>query len=167
MADIILTNAIFIDYIFPFLLVFTIVFAILDKTKLLGEGKRQINAIISLVVALILIGFDFARDVIVKLIPFLAVALIILFVFMLLYGFAGGKKDGDVLHKGVKVAIFIIIALAVVVAVLWATGWWETIYETVIEGEYVGKIWMNVLIIAIIGGALAIVLSTGRKEKTT
>jgi len=85
------------DIILPFLLVFTLVFAILDKSKLLGEGKRQINAIISLVVGLIFIGFSYATNIVQKLVPFLAVSLVIVFIFLLVYGFISGKTEGDVL----------------------------------------------------------------------
>jgi len=164
MAETIFSEPIFIEIILPFLLVFTIVFAILDKTKLLGEGKRQINAITSLVIGLILIGFPFARDIVVKLIPFLVVCLVILFVFMLLYGFISGKKEGDVLSKGLKVTLGLIFGLAVLVAVLWITGAWETIYSIAVEGEYAGKIFVNLLLVAIIVGAIAIVLSSGGKS---
>lgn len=168
MAETIFSSPIFMDIILPFLLVFTLVFAVLDKTKLLGEGKRQINAIISLVVGLILMGFPFAREIVVKLIPFLVVSLVILFVFMLIFGFVSGKKEGDVLGFGLKIALGIIFGLAVVVAVLWITGAWDYVYEFAVEGEYAGKIWVNFILIAIIGGAIAIVLSSGGKsgEKT-
>ena len=165
MVESIFAQPIFMDYILPFLLVFTLVFAVLDRTKLLGEGKRQINAIISLVVGLILIAVPFAQSIIVKLIPFLAVALVILFVFMLMYGFVMGKKEGDVLDKGVKIALGIIIGLAVIIAVLWATGSWDTVYNTLVGGGSSSKIWMNILLIAIIGGAMAVVLSTGKKKE--
>lgn len=164
MAETIFSSPIFMEIILPFLLVFTLVFAVLDKSKLLGEGKRQINAIISLVIGLILIGFPFAREIIVKLIPFLAVSLVILFVFMLIFGFVSGKKEGDVLSSGLKIALGIIFGLAVVVAVLWITGAWDSIYSYLVEGEFAGKIWVNIILIAIIGGAIAIVLSSGGKS---
>ena len=164
MAETIFSEPIFVETILPFLLVFTLVFAILDKTKLLGEGKRQINAITSLVIGLILIGFPFARDIIVRLIPFLVVCLVILFVFMLIYGFISGKKEGDVLNKGLKITLGLIFGLAVLVAVLWITGAWEKIYEIVVEGEYSGKIFINLVLVVIIVGAIAIVLSSGGKE---
>ena len=165
MVESIFSEPIFLEYILPFLLVFTLVFAVLDKTKLLGDGKRQINAIISLVMGLILIGFPFARDVIVRLIPFLVVSLVILFVFMLLYGFVSGKKEGDVLGKGLKIALGLIFGLAVVVAVLWITGAWDKIVDVVVIGEYSGKIWVNLLLVIIIGGAMAVVLSSGEKKE--
>jgi hypothetical protein len=38
-------------YILPFLLVFTLVFSVLEKTKILGEGKKQFNVVVSLVLA--------------------------------------------------------------------------------------------------------------------
>ena len=163
MVETVFAQPIFMEYILPFLLVFTLTFAVLDKTKLLGDGKRQINAIISLVIGIILIGFPYAQGVIVKLIPFLAVSLVILFVFMLIYGFLAGSKEGDVLSGGLKIALGIIVGLGVIVAVLWATGSWDSIYNTLI-GKNSSKIWLNVLLIALIGGAMAIVLSTGGKK---
>ena len=48
MVQTILSSPLVVEVLLPFLLVFTLVFAVLDRTKLLGEGKRQINAIISL-----------------------------------------------------------------------------------------------------------------------
>ena len=41
------------DIVLPFILVFVLVFAILEKSKLLGDGKKQINAIIGFVIAAI------------------------------------------------------------------------------------------------------------------
>jgi hypothetical protein len=165
MVETIFSSPVFIDVILPFLLVFTLVFAILDKTKLLGEGKRQINAIVSLVIGIILIGFPFARDIIVKLVPFLVVSLVILFIFMLLYGFVSGKKEGDVLNKGLKITLGIIVGLAVIVAVLWITGAWDYVYDNL--GEYADEVWVNLLLFAIIGGAIAIVLTSGGKSSSS
>jgi len=162
MVDSILSSEIFVEIIFPFLLVFTLTFAVLEKSKLLGDGKRQINALISLSVALMLIAFEYPRDVIVKLTPFLAVSLVILFIFMLMYGFVSGKKEGDVLNKGLKITLGVIVGLAVIVAVLWATGAWDKIYSFLLGGDS-SKIWVNVLIIVIIGAAMAMVLATSGK----
>jgi hypothetical protein len=164
MADSVLLEPIFVNYILPFLLMFTLVFAILEKSKILGEGKKQINAIISLVIGLLLIAFPFARDTVVKLMPFLAVVLVVLFVFMLLWGFISEKKEGEVLNKGLRITLGIIVSLAIIVAVLWVTGAWDVIYDTTVKGSSAGKIWINVLLVAIIGGAIAVVLSTTKNE---
>ena len=45
----------FLDFVLPFILVFTLIFAILSKTKLLGEDKKQINALLGLIIGIILI----------------------------------------------------------------------------------------------------------------
>lgn len=164
MVETIFSNALFTDIILPFLLVFTLIFAILDKSKMLGEGKRQINAIISLVIGLIFIAFPFARDIVVRLIPFLAVSVVILFVFMLIMGFILAKKEGDMLNKGLKIALGIIFGLAVLVAVLWFTGGWDLIYSFVMERDLGQTILINLFILAIVGGAIAVVLSSGGKS---
>lgn len=164
MVEPIFTSWIFSDYILPFVLVFTLIFAILEKTQLLGEGKRQVNAIIGLVVGLILITFPFANNIIVQLMPFLAVSAVILFVFMLLYGFIMGKKEGDVLHKGVKIALGIILGLAVITAVLWAAGVWNTVYDFMFNRGDSGQIWINILLIGVIAGAVIAVVSSKDKS---
>ena len=40
------------DVMLPFLLVFTLVFAVLEKTKVLGMEKKNLNVVVSLVMAL-------------------------------------------------------------------------------------------------------------------
>ena len=50
-----------ISFVLPFLLVFTIVFAILEKTKIFGatkdgESKKNINAVVALVLGLLMIA---------------------------------------------------------------------------------------------------------------
>jgi hypothetical protein len=154
----------FLEIILPFLLVFTIIFAILDKSKMLGDDKRQINAIVSLVIALIFIAFPFEKSIIVKLSLFLVVCVFIIFVFMLIYGFISAKKEGDMLDRGLKIALGIIFGIAVIVAVLWITGAWERIYTWVQAEGYAENIILNIFILAIIGGAIAIVLSSGGKS---
>src|SRR3989344_1477264 len=117
----------FLDFILPFVLVFTLIFAILQKTKILGYDVKQINAIIGLTVGLMLIAFPPARALIVLLMPFLAVVAVILLVFMLLYGFAVGKKDADVLGHKWKIAVITLITIALTVYLLMITGYWNQI----------------------------------------
>lgn len=163
----VLTSGIFIELILPFLLLFTVFFAVLDRTKIFGEGKRQINAIVSLVLALIFVAFSYAKDIINKLIPFTAVMLIIILIFMLLYGFvAGSGKEGFVMNKGLKITFGVIIGISMVIAILWATGVWDIVYNSIITGAGVGKIWANVLFAAVIIGAMAVVIASGGKKSS-
>ena len=43
------------DVLLPFLLIFTIVFAVLEKSKILGEERRNMNSAIALIFALIIV----------------------------------------------------------------------------------------------------------------
>ncbi len=153
-------SPLFLEYILPFILVFTLIFAILQKTQLLGEGKKQIDSLIGLVVALILIAFPFSRDLVVQLMPFLAVSAVILLVFMLLYGFIMGGK-GDIFGEKVwiKWVLVAISALALVTVILMITGWWDVVYSFFFEREASSQIWINVLLLAVLIGAVIAVLA--------
>jgi len=45
----------FVDVFLPFLLIFTVIFAILEKTKILGEGKKNMNSGIAIIFALLVV----------------------------------------------------------------------------------------------------------------
>src|SRR3989344_8182827 len=89
----ILTSFFAVRVVYPFLLIFTLIFAILQKSKILGEEKSQIDALIALSIALIVVAFSWSTDIVISLMPFLAVCLVILLVFMLLYGFVASDNE--------------------------------------------------------------------------
>ncbi|MFA7708306.1 MAG: hypothetical protein WCX73_05135 [Candidatus Pacearchaeota archaeon] len=156
----------FLNYILPFVLVFTLIFAILQKTKILGEEKKQIDAMISLVIGLILISFGFARDMVVQLMPFLAVSVAILLVFMLFYGFIYGRTDK--MQNGIKIALLIIGSLALVTVVLIISGAWDYIYSLLFERAEGGQILINILLLVVIAGAIiAVVSGKGGKSSSS
>jgi hypothetical protein len=163
MVEPILISPFFTSYVLPFVLVFTLVFALLQKTQILGEGKKQINAILGLIIGLILISFGSARNIVVQLMPFLAVSAVILFVFMLMYGFIMGKKE-DVLHKGTKIVLGIIFALAFITVLLYVSGWWSYVYDFMFNRATSSQIWINLLLIAVMIGAVVAVLVSKDKD---
>ena len=81
----ILQHWILTDFVYPFLLVFFIVFAILDKTKLLGGDKKQLNAMLAFVIGLIFVSAVYPKVVVGDLILFLTISIIVVFVFLLLW----------------------------------------------------------------------------------
>ena len=156
MANLILTNPLFMEIILPFLLVFTVIFAILQKTKILGEGRARIDAIISLVIALIVVAYGYATKIITTLMPFLAVSAIIILVFMLLYGFVAADDKG-VNFSRFKIPFGILIGIGLVVAVLVATGYWP-IFIGWFSGKNSSALITNIVFIGIIIAAIFIVL---------
>ena len=167
MTNPILVSPFFLDYILPFVLVFTLIFAVLQKTKVLGESSKQVNAIIGLVTGIILIAFPFAREIVVTLMPFLAISIVILFIFMLMYTFIfSGKTDGGHLHKGVQITLGILLSISLVSMVLFASGYWDNIYSFLFERSNSAQIWINVLLVAVIIGAMVMVLVAKESKET-
>jgi len=150
-----LSHPLFVETILPFLLVFTIVFAVLQKSKIFGDGKRQVDAIVALVVGLLVISFGQATGFIVQLIPFLAVALVVILVFMILIG-SFGKSGEEMLPKGLKTFLMIVAGIAVVIAVLYITNLWSLLYDWIIIGTDTG-IATNAFFVIIIIAAIAFV----------
>jgi len=155
-----LSNAIFQDVILPFLLIFTLIFAILEKTKLLGDGKHQINAIIGFVFAAVFISFTRYIPWLQNFVIFFVVALFVIFIALLLYGFIWGETGGDMLAKavGLKWTLGIGALIAVVWAALYITGGISYVQAH-------PEVLTNVLFIALIIGAIVTVLNTSKAEK--
>ncbi|MDO8661273.1 MAG: hypothetical protein Q7K43_05260 [Candidatus Woesearchaeota archaeon] len=147
-----------------FVLTFTLVFAILQKTRILGDGKRQIDALIALSIGLLVISVGYALEVIYRLIPFLVISLVVLLVFMLLLGSL--YKDGDFkIDTWLKIAFGIIIFIAVVIAVLVATGGWDYIVGWFLAQQ--GSAFLgNIILVLVVVGAAALLFFSAEKTKS-
>ncbi|MFH1501165.1 MAG: hypothetical protein ABIE22_04445 [archaeon] len=166
MADTFLSNVIFTEVVLPFLLVFTIVFAVLQKTKLFGENQKRINALVALAVGIILVAFSYPTGIIVKLMPFLAVVLVILFVFMLLFGFVSGGDQGFTMPKGLKITFGILIGIALVIAVLVFTECsggtcWDWLLNYVFEDVETNMVASGLFIVAIVVAMVVVLWNPG------
>jgi hypothetical protein len=151
----IFTDPLVINVILPFLLVFVVTYAILQKTGLLGPNK-QANIIVSLIIGFIFIGVPSAVGVTLNIIPVIAVVLVILLCFMLIFGFSGIDVQKN---KGLKIAIGIILGLTMIGIIIWATG---------VEFPPLTEEAINYIIIfGFIIGAGAAIISAPSKPKTT
>lgn len=159
--EIFLQNWVFTKFAWPFLLIFFITYAILEKTKLLGESK-QINALVGFVIGLIFVGAIYPKLVVGNLILFLTVAIIVVFVGLLLWGFVTGSKEIKIEGKGMKIVFGILVFIAMIAAVLWATGTGGTIYDFLFNRTWSGSFWTNIIFVIVIAVALALAL--GRKK---
>jgi len=116
------------EFLFPILLIFLLAFAILGKTKILGENT-QILAWVSVAIAVIFVAVPSARNIVNQLVPFLAVMAVIFLIFMILYGFI---LQGDVkIEGGLKTFFLIVILASLAVAILAATGYWDNLVNFV------------------------------------
>ncbi len=163
MVETIFTNPIFVETVLPLLLIFTLVFAVLDKTEILGKEKRQINAIISLIIGLIFVAFGRETDIVVRMIPILGVSLVVILVFMILLGSmwrAGEFK----MPKGLIIGIGILIGIVVISSVLVLTGSLDILINLV-TGEGTSSVMTNIFLVLVVIAAVAgVVFWKGKKE---
>lgn len=160
----ILQHWVFTQFILPFLLIWTITFALLQKTKILGERKQQLDAIFAFVIGLIFVGAVFPKVVVGNLILFLTVSIIIVFVGLLLWGFiTGGELKTDIFKTGaLKWVVGIGLFLVLIVAVFWATGFWDEALNILFNQSWSSDFWTNFSFIVVIAGALALILKKAK-----
>lgn len=168
----ILSSPFFVEGVLPFILVFSLVYAVLQKSEILGKGKNQLDALVSFSVALLTIAFANAVSVIVQLVPVLAVGLVVLLVFMVMWGMAYEPGEFE-MHQYVKYAIGVLAALATTIALLYYTGSIDSITDYFDTSD--NGLWSNIFFIVLIVGAIAVVLgfsgssapsSDGKKKGT-
>lgn len=159
MVTTILSHPFFLDLLLPAILVFTVIFALLQKSEIFGKGKVQIDAIVSLVVALIVISFGKAMGIIANLMPVLAVTVVALLVFIIIASIAHtGKFE---LPGGVKTAVMVVAAIVVLIAVLYFTGGWDYLKE-ILQGKSSTTV-TTILFAIIIAAAIFVVIKFGAK----
>ena len=114
-------NSSLFEIVLPLVLIFTIIFAVLQSTKILG-GKKNIDAVISLVFGLFLIRSTKAIEVINAFLPNIALVVIVILMILLLIGvFLGEKTEWAHGFKGLA-------AIIAIVLVLWIFG--ETYWKS-------------------------------------
>jgi len=162
----ILQSSLLTNFLYPLLLTFFICFGLLEKIKIFGEGKTQLNAMVSLIVGLIFVGAVFPKLIMTNLTQFMSVGLVVIFVGLVLWGFVSGNNNflADGGKKVHKLFVFL-IAGAILFAVLWATGVGGSIvtflskFLSLIFGEGTGSFWTNFVFIAVV--LLVVALATG------
>ncbi|MEX0920834.1 MAG: hypothetical protein WDZ62_01065 [Candidatus Pacearchaeota archaeon] len=162
----ILQHWIFSQFALPFLLIFFIVFGVLEKSKVFGDGSKQLNALLAFVVGLIFVAVIDFNQVVSNLILFLAVSLVVMFVGLLLWGFVAGDKGLQWENvKGFSWVIIMLISIALIAGVLWAAGtsiqFFYDIFSFLFTSDWSQTFWTNVVFIAAVIGALAFVLTKG------
>ena len=163
MAENILQHEALTDFVYPFLLVFFIIFAILEKTKVLGEN-RQVNAFVAFVIGLIFVAAVNPKLIVTNLILFLAVAVVIVLVVMLVWGFLVGEEAKFSGPKGLKWVVAVIVIIAVVIYLFMSEGISDEVYEWLFKSDWSNDVWTNIIFVVIIAVALAVVLA-GAKSK--
>jgi peptidoglycan/LPS O-acetylase OafA/YrhL len=149
-----LASEIFTNVILPFLFIFTVVFAILEKTKFISE-KKDIHAIIALVFGLAAVGVPWAVGVVLNIIPVVVVIIVILISWLMTYGFLGGYEPGKGISDAWKKTFQIILGIVFIGVIVWSTG----AYKLAIDKPWIGQVGETVLLVGAVIAVIAIVVS--------
>jgi hypothetical protein len=112
----------------PFLLLFAVIFAILNKSKVLG-GKTGIDMIVALSVGLLALQQDFLRRFFAELFPRLGMGIGVLLTLLILVGlFIGSGKSQEVwmiILGSIAFIVFLIVILSTQSGFsIGSTSWW-------------------------------------------
>ncbi len=156
------------DIVLPFLLVFTIMFAILEKTKILGiekvndkeYAKKNLNAIVAFSTAFLVIASTRLVAIINDVIANIVLLLILAISFLLLVGaFMGDHEFSLKDHPGWVTFFMVAMLVGIVLIFLNALGWLE--YVTNLFTYWRGEWASTIIFIAIIVGFMALVVFGG------
>ena len=118
--------------------------------------------IVSLVIGLILIGVPGPRDIIVGIMPWMAVGVAVILVFLILYGFvAGDLSDAP---DWMKITFGILAAIFTIGVVLYISGVGSSIMDWFSRSGS-SDVWVNVVMVLLIIGAMAVAIVSGKKAK--
>ncbi|GIU68514.1 MAG: hypothetical protein KatS3mg001_364 [Candidatus Pacearchaeota archaeon] len=165
----VLQHWIFTKFVFPFFLLFFIVFGLLEKTNLFGSGKKQLNALVAFIVGLIFVSSVFPKYVVNNLILFLTIALMTAFVGLILWGFVSGG-EAKITNKGLQKFVAFLIFVSLAAILFWSFGLefnlLRDIFNFIFLSNWSKDFWINFLFIALIIIALGLIIGkpTGGKK---
>ncbi|MGM5482828.1 MAG: hypothetical protein ACQESF_05175 [Nanobdellota archaeon] len=169
------------DVVLPFLLTFTIFFAILERTKVLGteelDGeeitKKNLNAMVAFIVAFLVVATPKMVAVINEALPHFVLLVLVSVSFLMLIGTFYGK---DELENGVKVGqtwkLFLMVISFIGVILIFAHAipykgepWLEFAWDYVVDNFTSTAVSSVVMILVFIGLMLWVTKSSSEKKK--
>lgn len=160
------------DVVLPFLLVFTLVFAILEKTKILGMGeldgqkitKKNLNAITAFICAFLVIASTQLVGIINEIVANVVLLLILSVCFLLLVGSFHGEGEFSLKDfPGWIKMMMAIMFIGIAVIFLNAMGWLETIIGLfyMMDVEWVSSL----VFLLIVVGMVALIIREPKKSE--
>ncbi len=167
--------------VLPFLLVFTIVFAILEKTKILGTEKikgeeytkKQLNIMVAFVFGMLVVAANQVVTAMTKALPNVVLLVVIVISFLMLIGtfYKTGELDFAEKHRGwmafFMFVIFFLIVLIFADSIQKAPdqSYLDFILKYVVE-NFTGTIVTSVIFLLVaIGAILYVTRSSGGKKE--
>jgi len=159
-----------IEVVLVFLLIFVIIYAILQKTKILGDGKKNLNIVVAMVVGLLVViphvtgRFPPNADPVIIIqdaLPSISIVLVAIIFLLILIGVFGQEKIFLGMSMPGWIAFF---SFAVIVIVFGgAAGWWSGYFGQTLE-QFVGAESIAVVIMLLVFGIIIAWVTSDSKE---
>jgi len=144
------------SYVIPFLLIFAVIFAILDKSKMLGEN-RTIESIVAASIGLLSLQFDFVSEFFAVIFPRFGIGISVFIVLLIMIGFF--FPEGNPKGKGKWIGWVVGIGV-----VLWSlSAWDEWSGQSGFGGFFVENIW-SIIVLAVLITIIVLVGKSGKKK---
>ena len=161
----------FMDVLLPFLLIFTVIFSVLDKTKIMGEGKRNMNVGVAVIFALLVViphvtgnfpaGYDPVK-IINSALPSVSLVIVAVIALMILIGvFAHDRLMLGLTAPG-WVGLFSVVTLVFIFGS--SAGWWNVGVLTWLEDVFGSDIIAVLIMLLVFGIIIAFVTGGGEAE---
>ncbi|MCK4521159.1 MAG: hypothetical protein KAU20_01205 [Nanoarchaeota archaeon] len=169
------------DVILPFLLIFTIVFAILEKTKIFGteevDGvkytKKNLNSMAAFVIAFMVIASSKLVELITQVSSQVVILLLLSIFFLLLVGSFFKEGEGVFLEGGWKIAFMVIMFLGILGIFLQAIQtkhgepWLEWFWDYMVDHWTSTGVGSIILALVVIGIMMYVVMENKSSAKKT
>ncbi len=167
------------DVILPFLLIFTIVFAILEKARVFGteeiDGtkytKKNLNAMASFVISFLVIASSQLVEIITTVSSQMVILLLLSIFFLILVGSFYKEGEGVFLEGGWKILFMVLMFIGIVLIFLNAIhvedgrSWWEYTWDFMIE-NWQGDAVASIILLLVVVGLMYFITKSPATEKT-
>jgi len=161
----------FVDIVLPFLLIFTIMFAVLQKTHILGEKKKNFNVLVSVIIALLVIiphatgrytgRFD-PIDILNNAIPQISIFIVAIVFLLIMIGVFG--QDKIFLGASAPGWVLFLSLLIVIMVFGGAAGWWDGELERILVDVF-GPDAIAVIVMLIVFGIVIMFITSDKDDK--
>ena len=142
----------FYEVVLPFLLIFAVIFAILENVKIFGRDSKKINGVVALVAGFLMIRNDMLIEFMNDILARFSVILIVVLAFLIIFGIFGSKVENW--GKGFFAFFVIVALLAGVFVLVERMGYYDITGTMDVDDfldEYGNTVWIAIFLLVILG----------------
>ena len=144
------------DFFIPFILVFTIVYGILEKTQVFGKNRHDINSMIALSMALMFAITGWAVRATQNFLPWVGLLAIVIISFLMLTAMFWPRLSDLQSNRAIKYGGTITVLVIFILIILYYTGLFNTAAN--VSTETIEEVIAVIITLALFIGGIAIVV---------